>query len=147
MYILTLLLNIVTSRTEALVATGKKCLHSCANEVYHLCAQSCFDTVHQLPIIVEVLRSQPFLSVCKQPSLEMLQQWSSAKSCMQTCIVREANYVRCPHSMPLVLHGPIQSFRVLQYTFDVTVVPCCMNSTENSCHHPPGRQTSYVKTV
>jgi hypothetical protein len=31
--------------------------------------------------------------------------------------------------MPFVLNGPMQFFSVLQYTSDVTVAPCCKNST------------------
>jgi hypothetical protein len=106
MYILKLLLNIVTSRTEALVAIGNKYLHSCANGVYRLRAQSCFDTFHQLPIIVRI---PTVSSVCKHLSLKC-----SSSGQVQTRAVREANYARRPQPMPLVLHGPIQSCRVLQ---------------------------------
>jgi hypothetical protein len=31
--------------------------------------------------------------------------------------------------MPFALNGPMQFFIVSQYTYDVTVVPCCINST------------------
>jgi hypothetical protein len=61
----------------------------------------------------------------------MLQQCSSESNCtcMRTSIVMRAHYIICPHSMPFVLNGPTQIVSVSQYTSDVTVVPCCVNST------------------
>jgi hypothetical protein len=50
---------------------------------------------------------------------------------MRTRIVMEENYSVCQHSTPFVLNGRTQFFGmwVSQYTSDVTVAPCCMNST------------------
>jgi hypothetical protein len=58
----------------------------------------------------------------------MLQQCLSASSCMRTHIVMEKHYTRYQHSMHFVLNGPTQLFSVSQYTSDVIVAPCCMNS-------------------
>jgi hypothetical protein len=55
MYILKLLLNTVTARSEALVS-GNKFLYACVKEVCHLWAQPHFDSFHQL-IITEALWS------------------------------------------------------------------------------------------
>jgi hypothetical protein len=61
----------------------------------------------------------------------MLQQCSSASSC--TCVrtrnVMEEHYTVCQHSMSFVLNGPTQLFSVSQYTSDVIVLSCCMDST------------------
>jgi hypothetical protein len=43
----------------------------------------------------------------------MLQQCSSASSCMRTCIVMEEHYIGCQHSMPFILNGPVHFFLVL----------------------------------
>jgi hypothetical protein len=50
--------------------------------------------------------------VVRQLPVEMLQQCSSANSCMQTHIVMEEyyKYTACQHSMPFVLNGPTQVF-------------------------------------
>jgi hypothetical protein len=55
MYILKLLLNVATARTEALVILGNKFLYACVKDGCCLQAQPHFDTFHQLLIIVEVL--------------------------------------------------------------------------------------------
>jgi hypothetical protein len=52
----------------------------------------------------------------KQLSVEMLQQCSSVRSCMRTCIVTEV-HTGCHHSTPFVLNDPTQFFSVSQYTF------------------------------
>jgi hypothetical protein len=56
-YVLKLLLNLVTTRTEALVISGNKVLYACVKEVCRLWAQPRFDTFHQFLIIVEALWS------------------------------------------------------------------------------------------
>jgi hypothetical protein len=51
---------------------------------------------------------------------------------MQMRIVMEEHdeYTICQHSTHFVLNFPMQfSFSVLQYSYDVIVVPCCMNFT------------------
>jgi hypothetical protein len=48
---------------------------------------------------------------------------------MRTRVIMEEHYTGCQHSMPFVLNGLTHFFSVLQYTADVIVVPCCMNST------------------
>lgn len=55
MYILRLLLNVVRTRTEALVIPGNRFLYACVKEVCHMLPQLHSDTFHQLLIIVEVL--------------------------------------------------------------------------------------------
>jgi hypothetical protein len=52
-YILKLLLNIVTARTEACIILGNKFLYVCVKEICCLWAQPRFDTFHQLLIIAE----------------------------------------------------------------------------------------------
>jgi hypothetical protein len=49
---------------------------------------------------------------------------------MPTHIVIEKHCAGYQRSMPFVLSGPIQFFLVLhtQYTFDIILFPCCMNS-------------------
>jgi hypothetical protein len=125
MHILKLLLNIVTTRIEAVVISGKKFMYACVRAVGRLWAQSCFDTFCQLLVTVEALWSQPALQegkqvvvaqseiragrrVVRQLPVEMLQQCSSASSCMRTCIVMEKHCAGCQHSMPFVLNGPMQ---------------------------------------
>jgi hypothetical protein len=129
-YILKLFLNKVTSEIEALVVVGNKLLYACVKEVCHLWAQPLFDTFCQLLIIVEILWSQPVSHVGKQVAVawseirtlrrlvkqlpvEILQQCSSASSCMWTCIVMEQHETRCQHSVSFVLNGPIQFFQCL----------------------------------
>jgi hypothetical protein len=53
---------------------------------------------------------------------EMLQQCSSASSCMQMHIVMEEYNTGCQHSIPFVLNVPVQFFDILQYTSDVVMV-------------------------
>jgi hypothetical protein len=65
-YILKPFLNVVTAGIEALVVSGNEFLYTCVKEVCHLWAQPCFDTFHQLLIIVETSWSQPVLRVGKQ---------------------------------------------------------------------------------
>jgi lipid-A-disaccharide synthase-like uncharacterized protein len=100
LYILKLLLKVVTAGTDEL--SGNKFLFACVKEVCHLWAQSCFDTLDQLLVIIEELWSQPVLQVgkqvvvtqskvravrraVKQLLVEMFQQCSSVSSCMRTC--------------------------------------------------------------
>jgi hypothetical protein len=52
-YIFKLLLNEVTNGIEGLVVFGNKSLYACIKEVCRLQAQSCFDTFHELLIMVE----------------------------------------------------------------------------------------------
>jgi hypothetical protein len=59
----------------------------------------------------------------------MLQQCSSASSCMRKRNFTEEHYTGCQHSTPFVLNGPRSFLSVLQYTFDVFAVPYCMNFT------------------
>jgi hypothetical protein len=47
--------------------------------------------------------------VDKQLPVEMLQQCSSASSCMRKRIVVEEHYTGCQHSMLFVPNGPKQS--------------------------------------
>jgi hypothetical protein len=65
MYILKLLLNEITARTEALVTSGDNFLCACVKEVCCLWAQPCLDIFRQLLIIVQVLWSQPVLQAGK----------------------------------------------------------------------------------
>jgi hypothetical protein len=51
------------------------------------------------------------------------------KQLMWMHIVMEEHHTVCRHSTPFVLNDHMHFFSVLQYTSDVTVVPCCMNST------------------
>jgi hypothetical protein len=45
--------------------------------------------------------------VVKKLPVEMLQQFSSASSCIRKCIVMEHyDYTVCQHSTPFVLNGP-----------------------------------------
>jgi hypothetical protein len=54
--------------------------------------------------------------VVKQLLIEMLQQCSSANSCMWMCIVMEKHYTGCQHTKSFVLNGPMQFFfSVSQY--------------------------------
>jgi hypothetical protein len=89
-------------------------LYACVREV---CCQ--WASFHQLLIIVEALWSQQLLQVGKQVvvaqseiravrqlPVEMLQQCSSASSCIQTRIAMEEHYIGCQHSTPFVLNGP-----------------------------------------
>jgi hypothetical protein len=46
MYLLKLLLNAVTARTEAFVTLETKFLYAFVKEVWRLWAQWCFDTLH-----------------------------------------------------------------------------------------------------
>jgi hypothetical protein len=97
-------------------------LYACVKEVCCLWAQACFNTIHQLIIIVKLLWSQPVLQVgkqvvvaqseiravrkvVKQLPVEMFQQCSSVGSCMWTCIVMEEHCTVCQHSMPFFLNG------------------------------------------
>jgi hypothetical protein len=64
MYILQLLLNVITTRIEALVVLGNPFLHVCVKEVCRLWAQPYFDTFHHL-ITVEALWSQSVLQLAK----------------------------------------------------------------------------------
>jgi hypothetical protein len=50
-----LLLAVVIAGIEALVMSGNKFLCACAKKACRLRAQPCFDTFHQLLIIIEVL--------------------------------------------------------------------------------------------
>jgi hypothetical protein len=59
----------------------------------------------------------------------MLQQCSGASSCVRMCIVMEEHYTGCHHSTPFIRNDSTQFFGVSQYTSDVIVVPCCINST------------------
>jgi hypothetical protein len=127
MYILKVILNIVTAATDALVVLGNKILNTCVKEVCGLWAQPHFDTFHQILISVEALWSQPVLQVdkqvvvaqskiraerlvVKQLPVEMLQQYPSAKSCMQMRIIMQKHYTLCQHSMPFFLNGLMQCF-------------------------------------
>jgi hypothetical protein len=58
----------------------------------------------------------------------MLQQCSSANSCMRTRIVMEKHCTGCQHSAP-IFWMTLSSFFVSQCTSHVTVVPCCIKST------------------
>jgi hypothetical protein len=68
MYIHMLLLNAVIAGIETLVVSGKKSFHACVKEVLICClwAQPCFDSFHQLLIIVEALGSQLVIQVGKE---------------------------------------------------------------------------------
>jgi hypothetical protein len=122
-----LVLNIVTVEIEALVVSGNTFLYACIKEICPLWAQPHFDTFHQLSFIVEALWSQPVFQVgkrmvvawsdiravrrlVKQLPVEMLQQCSSANSCMRMRFVMEEHYTGYQHSMPFVLNG--QSYAV-----------------------------------
>jgi hypothetical protein len=116
-YILKLLLDVVATGTEPLVVSANKFLYSCAKKVCRLWAQPRFDTFHQLLIFVEALWSQSVLHVCKQVTVarseiravrrvvkqvtvEMLEQCSSASTCMLKRTVMEDHYTECQHSTP-----------------------------------------------
>jgi uncharacterized Fe-S cluster protein YjdI len=53
--------------------------------------------------------------VVQQLPVEVLQQCSSASSCMQMHIIIERLNTVCQHSMDFVLNGPTQLFSVSQY--------------------------------
>jgi hypothetical protein len=55
MYILKLLLNTDTARTEAAVVSGKKFLYICVKEICRLWAQPRLGTFRQVLIVVEAL--------------------------------------------------------------------------------------------
>jgi hypothetical protein len=126
-YILKLFLNIVTARIEALIMSENKFLCACVKGVCLLWAQPCFDTFHQIHIIVKALWSHPVLqvgkqvvvawseimavrSVVRQLPFEMLQQCSCDSSCMRTHIVMDEHYTVCRHSTPFVLNRPTEFF-------------------------------------
>jgi hypothetical protein len=144
MYILKLLLN-VTTEIETLVSENKF-LYACVKEVCLLWPQPCFDSFYQFLNIAEVLWYQPILQlgkqvavaeseiravrrVVKQLPVEMLQQCLSASSCLWMGTVMEEHIFTCQHSTPFILNDSMQFFTVLQYTYNITVVPHCMNST------------------
>jgi hypothetical protein len=123
------------------------CTYIFVKEDCRLWAQPRFDTFHQLLIIADALWSQLALKVFKQVvvtqdeirdvrrvvkqlQVQMLQQCSSASSCMRTRIFMEEHYTGCQHSKPS-FRMALRSFLVfrMQYTCDVIVVPCCMNCT------------------
>jgi hypothetical protein len=121
-----LLLNLVAVGIETLV-WGNKFLYVCVREVCHLWAELCFDTYHQLLIIVEPLWSQPVLQVHKQVAVDrseimagrrvvkqlpvdILKQCSTASNYKQTRIVMEEHYTGCQHSTIFVLNVRKQLF-------------------------------------
>jgi hypothetical protein len=57
---------------------------------------------------------------------------------MRTRIVMKEHYTGCQHSTFFVLNGPmlLVFFGVSQYTSDVIVVPCCMNSSISNLSSP-----------
>jgi hypothetical protein len=120
-YILKILLNVLTVGIEALVVSWNKFSYACIKAVCCLWAQPHFDTFHQL-IIVEVLWSQN----------SQLKWTSSARVLAAVCRHALSWRSTTPDvSIPHLLFwmAPCSSFSILQYTSDVTVVPCCMNST------------------
>jgi hypothetical protein len=74
----------------------------------------------------------------------MLQQCSSASSCMRTCIVMEQHYALCQHSTPFLwvaLHS-FFFFDMSKYTSDVIGSLIAWNppsTLENSCRRLSGR--------
>jgi hypothetical protein len=66
--------------------------------------------------------------VVKQLQVEMLHQCSSASSCMLMHIVME-EWMSAFNAFCSEWPAIRSSFSVFQYTSDITVVPCCMNST------------------
>jgi hypothetical protein len=60
-----LLINVVTAGIEGLIVSGNKFLYACVEEVCRLWTQPRFDTLYQLPIIIEALWSEPILQVSK----------------------------------------------------------------------------------
>jgi hypothetical protein len=78
----------------------------------------------------------------------MLQQCSSASSCIWAGIVMEEHNTGCQHSTTFLLNGPTQFFSVSQYTSDVIVVRYCMNFhhqksfsvSEDRCHQSSSRK-------
>jgi hypothetical protein len=81
-------------------------------------------------VVVSWSKIRAVKRLVKKLPVEMLQHCSSASSCMWMCIVMEKHYTGCQHSTPFVLNGRPCAvfFSTSQYTYDVTVVPCCMNS-------------------
>jgi hypothetical protein len=69
--------------------------------------------------------------VVQQLPVKMLQQCSSASSCMRMRMVMEEHYVytACQHITPFFLNDRTQFFIVSQYSYLVIVVPCCVSST------------------
>jgi hypothetical protein len=97
-YILKQLLNTITSGTVELDVSGNMFLYVCVKDICCLWSQLCFDTFHQLLIIVEVLWSQPILQVGKQLVVALskiravrrvVQQCSNASNYMPTHTVME----------------------------------------------------------
>jgi tRNA(Arg) A34 adenosine deaminase TadA len=71
--------------------------------------------------------------VLKQLQVEVFQQCISASSYVQMCIIlMEEYFIECQRSTPFVLNGPMHFYCVLEYTWEVTVVPCYMNSTTST---------------
>jgi hypothetical protein len=136
-HILKLHLNIVPELRHLLYWRKSFCMpvsmKSAASEHSHVltpCTNFSLLLKHcDLTVIVTLSEIMAKRSVVKQFPAEILQQCSSMDSCMWMRIVLEENYTRCQHSAPSVLNGLTQSFSASQYTCDVTVVPCCMNST------------------
>jgi hypothetical protein len=76
-----------------------------------------FQIVLQVGEQVVVIQSEIWAvrGVVKQLPVEMLQQCSSASSCMQMRIVMEEHYTGYQHSTSFFLNGPMQFFIFLQY--------------------------------
>jgi hypothetical protein len=154
-HILKVILNVVTAGIEAPVISGNTFLYACVKAVCRLWLRPRSDTLHQLLIIAEALWSQPVLQVGKQVVVvrsEMLQQCSSASSCMRTHIVTETNYTGCQHCMPFVLNDPTQLFLCLAKHLRRYCRPLLHEFhhkhsfpvQEYSCHPFSGRQTTFI---
>jgi hypothetical protein len=110
---------------------------------------NCWSAVLQVGKQVVVARSEirAVRKVVKQRPVEMLQQYSSASSCIRMRIVMEVHYTRCQHSTPLfwmalrsilVFHN---TFVTLLWSFAVEFYhQHSFRVSENSCHQIPGRQ-------
>jgi hypothetical protein len=90
-------------------------------------------------------KDQDSKRVVKQLPVEILQQCSSASSCMQMCIIMELHYTRCQHYTPFVLNGQHcavflvfhNTLLTLLWSFVTRIPPSALLSCpvqENSCH-------------
>jgi hypothetical protein len=104
----------VKAEIKALIISGNKFLYASVKGICRLWAQPRFDAFHQLLIFIESLWSWPVLQVGKQEvvarseimavrrvvkqlPVEMLQQRSSASSCVRMRTVTEEYYTGCQY--------------------------------------------------
>jgi hypothetical protein len=117
-HVLKLLCNIVTARTEILVALGNTFLFALVKEICRLWTQPCFDTFHQLLIIAEALWLQTGGS-CSERAHGCKEGVQTPSSNAPTVLEWNQLYWDmhcygwvlhlCQHSMPLGSNGLMQA--------------------------------------